>query len=251
MSISSVSFKSFEVSVAEALDGINAKVEIEKQDKILLKPNIVTSDPHPVTTHPKMCEALINYIRAFSDAEIIVGDGTGLPSETTYEAFSRLGYDYLEEKYDVKLLDLNTVDIKEYHNSNCKIHKNLYLPELIETHYIISLPVLKAHSLAEMTGTMKNMMGLLPPKHYAGVYGSWNKAVFHKNMHQSIIDLNMHITPDLTVLDASIGLADYHLGGATCNPPVNKILASFDPKAIDRKAAELLGFDWKDIGHLR
>lgn len=68
------------------------------------------------------------------------------------------------------------------------VHKEMYLPQLIETHFIISVPVLKAHSLAEITGSMKNMMGLLPPKHYKGKYGIWNKSIFTiKFMSQLLI----------------------------------------------------------------
>ncbi len=69
-------------------------------------------------------------------------------------------------------------------------------------------------------------------------------------MHQSILDLNKYRTPDLTLLDASTGMAEYHLGGPQCEPPVNKILAGFNPVEVDRKAAELLGLDWKTIPHL-
>ena len=53
-----------------------------------------------------------------------------------------------------------------------------------------------------------------------------------------------------TIMDASIGLADYHLGGACCSPPVNKILAGFDPVEIDRMAAGFLNLNWKHIRHL-
>ena len=51
-------------------------------------------------------------------------------------------------------------------------------------------------------------------------------------------------------MDASIGLADYHLGGRICDPPVNKLIAGFDPQKVDRKAAGLLGLDWRTIPHL-
>ena len=80
--------------------------------------------------------------------------------------------------------------------------------------------------------------------------GIWRKAVFHENMHQSIKDLNKYRTPDFTLVDASVGLADYHLGGATCNPPVNKLVAGADALAVDRECAGLLGLDWRSIEHL-
>ena len=94
------------------------------------------------------------------------------------------------------------------------------------------------------------MMGLAPPKYYSGRYGTWKKAVFHERMQQSVIDLNRYRSPDLTVMDATIGLPEFHLGGRQSDPPVNKILAGFEPVELDRKAAELLQLDWREIGHL-
>ena len=79
----------------------------------------------------------------------------------------------------------------------------------------------------------------------------WKKAVFHGHMHQAIIDLNRYRSADLSLMDASVGLAEYHLGGRKCSPPANKIIAGFNPKAVDREAAALLGFDWNSIPHLK
>jgi uncharacterized protein (DUF362 family) len=94
------------------------------------------------------------------------------------------------------------------------------------------------------------MIGLAPPKYYSGNFGTWKKAVFHQDMHQAIIDLNRYRRADLTLMDATIGLADYHLGGAHCDPPVNQLIAGLDPLAVDREAAKLLGIDWKRVPHL-
>jgi len=105
---------------------------------------------------------------------------------------------------------------------------------------IISVPVLKAHSLAQISGTLKNMMGFPPPQYYSGSHGSWKKAAFHMNMQQSLIDLNSYLTPDLTLMDYSVGMADYHLGGPHCDPPIGKIIAGYNPWEIDREACHLL-----------
>jgi len=51
-------------------------------------------------------------------------------------------------------------------------------------------------------------------------------------------------------MDASIGLSESHLGGPECDPPIGKILASFDPVALDRVAAGLLGLNWTQIEYL-
>ena len=246
-----IDFDSYEKSVPKILDKLNAGKIFCEQKNILIKPNIVTKDPFPITTHPKMCKALIEYIKKYSNANIVVGDGCGSPDYSTMDAFNDLGYKSVSDDYNVELIDLNEVPLTKFENQNCMIYKELYLPEIINTHYIISMPVLKAHSFSIITGTMKNMMGFLPPAHYKGKFGIWNKAVFHNNVHESIIDLNNYVSPDLTVLDASVGLQDFHLGGPTCNPHVKKLVAGFEAKLVDRKAAELLGFDWKQIKHLR
>ncbi|MBW2181761.1 MAG: DUF362 domain-containing protein [Deltaproteobacteria bacterium] len=87
-------------------------------------------------------------------------------------------------------------------------------------------------------------------EYYSGSFGTWNKSVFHDNMHQAIIDLNRYRHPDVTLMDATIGLADFHLGGKQCDPPVNQLVAGFDPVEVDREAAGLLSLDWKRIPHL-
>lgn len=45
-------------------------------------------------------------------------------------------------------------------------------------------------------------------------------------------------------------LYNYHLGGRQCQPPVNKIIAGFDAKEVDRISAGLLELNWKEIQHL-
>ena len=73
----------------------------------------------------------------------------------------------------------------------------------------------------------------------------------HPDCCAAVIGLNRHRNPDLTLLDARIGLAEYHLGGPWCDPPVNRLVAGFDPVAVDRQAARLLGLDWRAIVHLQ
>ena len=149
-----------------------------------------------------------------------------------------------------KLLDLNNVPLRKLENPKRQVFPEIHLPEIAFTHYLVSVPVLKAHSLSTITAALKNMIGLAPPQYYSGKYGIWRKAVFHNRMQQSISDLVSYRAPDLSLLDASIGLAEFHLGGAPCNPPARKIVAGFDPWEVDRIAASLLGLDWKKIPHL-
>ncbi|MCI5207535.1 MAG: DUF362 domain-containing protein, partial [Candidatus Electrothrix sp. ATG2] len=76
------------------------------------------------------------------------------------------------------------------------------------------------------------------------------KAAFHERVHEAVADLNRYRSPDFTVLDATVGMAEAHLWGPPCDPPVNKLVAGFDSVAIDSYGAALLGKDWRKIGHI-
>ena len=248
--LAEIEFHSYNQSVSEALDAAGAGEILSEQTAVLIKPNLVNASPFPITTAPACVEAVIEYVRAHSRAEIVIGEGCGDAHMETDEVFERLGYGELARRQDVELIDLNRAALSRLKNADCPVFPEMYLPEIALSHFLISVPVLKAHSLSEMTGTLKNMIGLAPPKHYSGQFGTWKKAVFHGRMHESIIDLNKYRTADLTLMDASVGMAEFHLGGPHCDPPINRLLAGFNPLEIDRRGAELLGLKWHEIGHL-
>ena len=244
-----IEFASYAQSVAEALDAVGAGEVLARQEAVLIKPNLVNPSPPPVTTPVECCEAVIEYVRRHSSARIVIAEGCGAANGETPDCFEALGYEELSRRAGVPLLDLNHAPTVRRHLPGLAVFPEFHLPQAALEHFIVSVPVLKAHSLAEITGTMKNMMGFAPPRHYQQG-GHWKKSAFHARMHESIRDLNRHRAADLTVLDARVGLAEFHLGGPECDPPVNRIAAGFDPLAMDRLAAELLGKDWQDIPHL-
>ncbi len=241
-------FEHWDKSVEKILSKTNLLNIIPKEKVILLKPNLVNDAPPPITTPVELVEAIVKYLKKNTTNKIIIGEGTGDASYDTWTPFEKLGYTALGKKYDIELIDLNTAKLVELHNENCYCWKNMYLPEVAMDSFLFSIPVLKAHSIAEITLTMKNMMGILPPKHYNA--GSWKKSAFHQNMHESIFDLNLYRTPDFTLLDATVGMAEAHLWGAECNPHPNKLIAYQDSVAGDVYATGVLNFNWKTIKQL-
>ena len=249
MKISVTEFVSYRESIREALDNINAGKTLSLQTNVLIKPNLINSSPPPITTPVECVEVVIHYIRSYTNANIIIAEGCGASDYDTEKVFCDLGYVELSESLNVPLINLNTEKTILLKNEKCRFFKEFHMPEIAMNHFIISVPVLKAHSLAIITGSLKNMMGFAPPRYYqAG--GHWKKSLFHQRMHESIEDLNIYRHADLTIMDASIGLPEYHLGGRECDPPLNKIIAGYDPLEIDRIGAGLLGLNWEDIPHL-
>lgn len=250
MSVVTLPFASYAESVPAALDAVGAPALLARQERVLVKPNLVNASPHPVTTHPDHCRALVEYVRAHSRAEVVIAEGCGDAVLDTDDIFEALGYTDLARELDVELLDLNHAPLVERPNPGASVFETMHLPQCAFTHLILSAPVLKVHSLAGVTGTLKNMVGFAPPEFYSGRGGVWKKAVFHLRMQASVMDLNRLVRPQLTVLDASVGLAEYHLGGAVCDPPPSRVVAGTDPYGVDREACRLLGVDWRSVRHV-
>jgi len=243
------------LSLTDSIEGLLETAQLhdvlKHEKQVILKPNLVEALQPPITTPAPFIEAIVNHLSSrCPHLEIIVADGTGSLSYDTYHCFDVLGYLPLSHRENVKLVDLNKEPSRHLQDSTCSRWPEMYLPELIFNSYLISVPVLKAHSMSRVTLTMKNMMGCAPPAYFKGS-GGWGKASFHQQLDEAIFDLNRYRTPDFTILDASIGMAQAHLWGPTCDPPVGKIAVSYDPVAIDSYGTALLGRSWKDIDHIK
>jgi len=246
-----VEYAGYERSVPEALDAVGAFDALAGQRQVLIKPNLVGAYPPPVTTPVAFAEAVAAYVlRHAPQARVIIAEGVGDSSRETPEVFKALGYSEMAERLGVKLCDLNTSELTVSRKPEAKILKEMRLPRIVFESFVISAPVLKAHLFCKLTGALKNMMGLLPPEHYGGG-GGWKKSSFHDRLDAKILDLALHRTPDLSVMDAVMGLPRSHLSGPCCDPPVNKVLAGFDAFELDREGARLLGLDPQSVGHLR
>jgi len=217
---------------------------------ILIKPNLVEPLQPPVTTPVQLTSLVIDYLQKnLPESPIIIGEGTGSLKHDTHHCFQMLGYSQLASEKDIPLLDLNQEKLTKKEDPACKRWPVMHLPSILDEVFLLSIPVLKAHTLAKVTLTMKNMLGCAPPAHFRGK-GNWAKSAFHEQIHEAIFDLNRYRSPDFTLLDASIGMPQAHLWGAHCDPPVNTLAASADPVAIDAFGASLLGKDWKKIGYI-
>ena len=243
-------FTSWQESVPRLLDAVGLLDRLAEEKRILIKPNLVEPQKPPITTPVELVAALAEYIHASCpDLDIIIGEGCGSSSRNTVEIFEALGYTRLADLNRVRLMDLNEAPLVHLQNSNCRRWPEMHLPKIVFESFLISVPVLKAHSLAGVTLTMKNLVGLAPPAHFQQG-GHWKKASFHQGIQEAVFDLNRYRTPDFTLLDATIGMQEAHLWGPTCDPPPNRLAAGYDPVAIDSYGCRLLGIKWNTIGHL-
>jgi uncharacterized protein (DUF362 family) len=217
---------------------------VQRAGLIIIKPNLTTDSPPPVTTNVKAAQAVYQYCKQHTKAEIVIGEGSG--NGKTAEIYQSQGYTTLAKKYGIRLLDFNSEKAVRLRKKNAFVLKEFHLPEIARDAYIISLPVLKDHSFTQTTVAMKNMFGLAPEPYYKG---SWNKSKLHSpSTHKSVVDVCLYKKPDLCVVDASVALAGMHLSGT--KKKIGLILAGFDPVAVDAVGSELLGHNPRRIKYL-
>lgn len=246
----SSTFHGWHETLFPLLDAAGLADSLGPGKKILLKPNLVEILEPPITTPVELVEAVVDYMREkLPDNHVIIGEGCGSLQYDTHQCFQELGYTELAAAKGVELIDLNNLSCITLKNEKCRRLPEMVLPELLFDVFLVSIPVLKAHSLADVTLTMKNMMGTAPPSHYQQG-GSWKKASFHNGVHEAVFDLNRYRCPDFTILDATVGMAEAHLWGPTCSPPVNMLAAGWDPVAIDAYGCDLLDRSWQDVNHI-
>ncbi len=242
--VAKVKFVDYKSSIAKALDLIGAGARLPQEGLIIIKPNLTNSSPPPVTTSVAAAEAVYNYCKLHTKAEIIIGEGCG--SGTTPEVFAALGYTDLAKSYGIKLVDFNQSETIVLKNDNALQLKQFHMPRIVPEAFVISLPVLKDHSFTKTTIAMKNMFGIAPGRFYAG---SWNKSKLHSpSTDKSVVDVCLYKKPDLSVVDASVALKGMHLAGK--HKTLDIILAGFDLVAVDALGSKLLGHNPKRLEYL-
>jgi len=75
--VAKVKFSDYQGSVTKALDLIGASTELPKDGLIIIKPNLTNSDGPPVTTNVEAVEAVLEYCKENTKAEIAIGEGCG------------------------------------------------------------------------------------------------------------------------------------------------------------------------------
>ncbi len=241
--------KAIRETVWAGLDDLNAKTDFAKNLKnykqILVKPNLVfvyhktglDKDDYPENTDPRVFEAVIAWLKKYTD-NITIVESAGKPYPTTV-AFKVAGYDRIAKYYGTGLVELETQPVVRYILPQAEVMKEVYLPEILDMvvqgeAYYVSVPKMKTNLYTGVTLGFKNAMGTIP-------YFLRERNHTH-DIDKKLADLLYLFKPDLTVIDGIIGGE-----GNTPSPvdpvPVGKIVVSNNSVEADRITTYMMGFD--------
>ena len=225
----------------EALGGIGEFVG--EGDRVLIKPNICGGNPDiPGSfTCIEVVDELVGMIREVG-AEPVVADADMIWTRFDPVAEAQ-GWTAWAGEAGVPLVNLSRTERVRF---NFGVGSStLTVPvsrEIVEADVIVSVPTMKTHILTSVTMGMKNMYGTFTEE---------NKAKYHRFGIEGVIcDVNRAFTPNLTVIDGTVGGDAW--GPLSCTPVgFQTVVASNDVVAADAIACRLMGYDPMDIVHIK
>jgi len=137
---------------------------IREGDSVLIKPNLNTGDPYPASTNPEVVYEVIKMVYEKRPSRILVGDRSSFWTDTLscmkqnglYDAVKQAGAEAFPFEED------EWIDIVNPYTANWK--KGFKIPEIIKkVDHIISIPVLKTHTIATFSMAIKNWVGIIAP----------------------------------------------------------------------------------------
>jgi uncharacterized protein (DUF362 family) len=221
--------------------------EFNKANAIFVKPNLTYPKfKKGVTTRVEYIEGLVAALRQInSSTKIYIGEGEGgYNSFSMTEAMQSMGFYELEKRFqNVKVVNISQIS---YKTIELKVEGKPYLinlPVLFfdEIDFSITCPVPKVHCMTKISLSFKNQWGCLPD-----TMRMKNHYVFDKIISQVCGILKFRYA----FLDGKYGL---NTNGPMVGEPVEVdwFVASNSLGAFDVVVSEMMGFNWRDIGHLR
>ena len=221
--------------------------EFQKAKAVFIKPNLTYPKyKEGVTTRIEFIERLVaNLQKINKTTKIYIGDGEGgYNSFSMTEAMKTMGFYNLEKRYqNVKIINLSKIPSKKIELEVNNKPYPIEVPEIFlkEIDFSITCPVPKVHCMTKVSLSFKNQWGCLPD-----TMRLKNHYVFEKIIGQICKILKFKYV----FLDGKYGL---NTNGPIIGNPieVNWFIASNSLGAFDSIVSEMMGFNWKNIRHLK
>ncbi len=242
------------------LASVRAAVELSKgldrmpsNAKVFVKPNIVfwtKAVPFPkwgVITTSRVVEDIIILLKERGIDDITIGEGTVTlrPKDTATpaHAFETLGYGRLKQKYGIKYLNVFERPFKKVDlGDGVQISFNR---DVLESDFVVDLPVMKAHNQTVVSLGIKNLKGLIdiPSRKKC------HNMTPGRDLHFWVSKLADQMPPIFTLID---GIFSNERGPGPDGKlhRTNLLVASADILSADLVGARILGYQPEQVPHL-
>lgn len=215
---------------------------VKKGNSVVIKPNFAweRTPEQAANTNPDLISALIKMCRNAGASRVTVAE---FPCDRdTAKVFQLCGANKAVRDAKGRLVCADKPsNYKKINIPQGKVLKSEdCIKEILDADVFINVPIAKVHGAAEVTASMKNLMG-----------ATFNRRSWHgKDLHQCIADYATVVKPDLIILDAIRVLLTNGPKGPGETKDIGEIVASTDPVAVDSYATKLLGKNLKDVKYI-
>ena len=240
-------------SVRKAVALCRGLAHLPRKARVFIKPNIVfwteeTNFPkYGVITTSRVVEDMVILLKEYGVEDIRIGEGTVLrvPKATEHQehAFEALGYGVLQNRYGVKLLNIWKRPFKKIDLGAGVILK--FNADILESDFVVDLPVLKTHSMTVVSLGIKNLKGMIDIPSRKKCHSTDPQ----KDLHFMVARLADRMPPMFTLLD---GIYTSERGpniDGTMHRS-NLLVASADVLSADMVGATVLGHPPAEVPHL-
>lgn len=220
---------------------------VRPRGRTLVKPNIVMAHRRywrDAYTRPEFVDGLLTAAkeRSADVTELSVGERCGITIPTRF-SFAQAGYRPVFRRHRVKRYCFDECfQVERELKHPDRLRDYIYVPQPIdECDFLINAPKLKSHTWTRITVALKNFIGLQVDSH---------RLVDHDYLLENkIADLQEIIQPSFIAVDAIVA---GELKMLTPDPyPMGAILMGVNPVALDAVVCHVIGFDPRQVTHLR
>ncbi len=229
----SFDYEHIEAAVREAVEAAGGINEIERGQRVLIKPNMCgasdgTRDLWRITTRPDVVRAVVRLVKE-RGAHPIIGDRSMYDTE---KAFETTGFAKICREEGAEPFPFTRAEYVRFYPGRRHWSKGFRIPKIFnEVDHWIGVPMLKNHDVtaAEFTCCLKQFVGICMP------LDRWQKGdnAFHvNNISEKIAELNLSTRPLINIVDATTILVK---GGADAGGMAGHLI--FDPDRKDVRFA--------------
>jgi uncharacterized protein (DUF362 family) len=240
-------------SVRKAVELCHGLDIVSSHSKVFIKPNIAywtkaaRIPKWGVITTSRVVEDMVVLLKERGVDDITIGEGTVTMDpkdrETPAHAFETLGYNRLQKRYGIKSLNIFQRPFKRVDLAK-KVVLNFNV-DILESDFVVNLPVLKTHNQTMVTLGIKNLKGMIDIHSRKQCHSADPK----KDLNYMVARLANKMPPMFTLLD---GIYTNERGPAFDGRirRSNILVASKDLLSVDMVGAKVLGYEPSEVPHL-
>lgn len=218
---------------------------LEKGKNVVVKPNLVIrkNPDAAATVNPAVVEAVCS-IFTDAGADVVIAESSGgLYNQAVMNmTYKTCGLAKAAENSGAKLHDdFSEITLYREENELCRAFS--VIAPIAKADVIIDLCKLKTHTIATMSGAVKNLFGVIPGIQKVEMHSRFSEVKDFCNM---LVDLALTVKPTLSVMDAVDAMEG---NGPTAGKKTHfgAILSSFSPFALDVVAAEIAKIPFEKV----